>query len=253
MEKDKNKSCSKINGSDSAFLLALGSFDRYMGKKEETNDIVQYLIPALESVGISISMCKIDVTTEKSGNKRGDIYISTKPQTDRDFEANIIGLIEAKHRNSNIGDMDWRDAMRQGKEKAQKQKLNFYCVTNCKTEFRFYNAYNDEEIIIDGRTPTRLVPLDVLNRIQTQVSAKTSYVKYKIKSVFSQVSESEFRSSLSNLANIYRSAGLKKGDERIDPTVSFVVLKYISDKEADDRTLNKTIKLWSDLKKIAFV
>ena len=36
-------------------------------KKEETNDIVQYLIPGLEEVGIPHSKCKIDVTTEKSG------------------------------------------------------------------------------------------------------------------------------------------------------------------------------------------
>lgn len=35
------------------------------------NDIVQYLIPKLESVGIRKENCKIDVTTDKSGKKKG--------------------------------------------------------------------------------------------------------------------------------------------------------------------------------------
>jgi len=69
-------------------------------KKEETNDVVQYLVPELERIGISRTKCKIDVTTEKSGHKRGDIWISLKNQTDPDFETNIVGLIEAKHRKT---------------------------------------------------------------------------------------------------------------------------------------------------------
>ena len=40
-------------------------------KKEETNDILQYLIPMLERLGISKNKCKVDVTTEKSGQKEG--------------------------------------------------------------------------------------------------------------------------------------------------------------------------------------
>lgn len=52
------------------------------------------------------------------------------------------------------------------------------------------------------------------------------------------------------MADVYRSAGLKKGDERIDPTVSFVVLKYIGEKEKEERSLSRTIKLWDDLEEI---
>ncbi len=219
-------------------------------KKEEINDIVQYLIPKLEKLGISKENCKIDVSTEKSGNKRGDIWISLKKQTEKDFEKNIIALIEAKHRNSIIGDIDWRDAMRQGKEKSLKQGLNYYIITNCKSDVRFYNSSNDEEIEVDEKPLIKLVSIDILQKIQSQISEYNSQVVDKIKREIIAVSEAKFRATLKNLANIYRSAGLKKGNERIDPTISFVVLKYISEKETEKRTLNKVIKLWNDFKPI---
>ena len=220
-------------------------------KKEETNDIVQYLIPKLEEIGIGKDYCKVDVTTEKTGNKRGDIWVSQKKQTERGFEKNIIALVEAKHRNCINGDMDWRDAMRQGKEKSTRQGLTYYIVTNCISDFRFYNAFNDEEINLDSKTITRLQPFEILGRIGTQVNESNSYVVYKASKSIVPFSEARFRTTLKNLANIYRSAGLKKGDERIDPTVSFVVLKYIGEKERERRTLPKAIKLWGDLSDIA--
>lgn len=220
-------------------------------KKEETNDIIQYLIPSLEELKIPRNNLKIDVTTEKSGNKRGDVWISQTEQTRKNFEQNIVALIEAKHRNATIGDMDWRDAVRQGKEKSIKLGLNYYIVTNCKSEVRFYNTYNDEEIILDGKIIVKLVPLDILQKIQSQVSPDNSYVVHKASKSIIPFFESKFLMTLKKLADIYRSAGLKKGDERIDPTISFVVLKYISEKEKEKRTLDEVIKLWGDLYGIA--
>ena len=58
-------------------------------KKEETNDIVQFLIPSLENISIVHQQCKVDVTTEKTGKKRGDVWISRDEQTHKDFEKNI--------------------------------------------------------------------------------------------------------------------------------------------------------------------
>ena len=52
-------------------------------KKEETNDIVQYLIPQLEAIGVIHDNCKIDVTTEKSGRSRGDIWVSLEKQGEK--------------------------------------------------------------------------------------------------------------------------------------------------------------------------
>ena len=220
-------------------------------KKEETNDIIQYLIPKLESIGISREQCKIDVTTEKSGTKRGDIWISLKKQSDKKFEENIICLIEAKHRKSTIGDMDWRNAMSHGREKAQKQNLNYYVVTNCKSEFRFYNSYSDEEIGLDGTIITKLVSMAILQKIQTQVKIDNSSVIHKSTKKITSLSPTKFRTTLKNLADVYRSSGLNKGDERIDPTISFVVLKYVSEKEQENRSLDKVIKLWDSLHAIA--
>ena len=215
-------------------------------KKEETNDIVQFLIPNLENLGITHQQCKIDVTTEKTGKKRGDVWISKKEHTHKDFEKNIVALIEAKHRNCEIGDMDWRDAMKQGKEKALKHKLNYYIITNCKTYFRFYNSYTDEEIFLDGKILTRFQSLAILEKIQTQVNEENSYVVHETSKKTAPFSESKFRSSLKKLADIYRSCGLKKGDDRIDPTVSYVVLKYIGEKESEHRKLPEKVKIWDD-------
>jgi hypothetical protein len=227
-------------------------FEAFAMKKEETNDIVQYLLPALQELGISREYCKVDVTTEKSGRKRGDVWISLSRQESSNFEGDIIALVEAKHRNATIGDMDWRDAMRQGAEKVPPHNLSYYIVTNCRSEFRFYNASNDEEIVLDGRVLTTLVTSDVLQKIKTQVSSDNSYVVHQAsKDTVPAFSEPKFRVTMRKLADIYRSAGLKKGDERIDPTVSFVVLKYISEKEKESRTLPAVIKLWDDLRNIA--
>ena len=220
-------------------------------KKEEVNDIVQHLVPKLEEIGISKDYCKVDVTTEKTGHKRGDVWISNEKQEERGFEKNIIALIEAKHRNCVIGDMDWRDAMRQGVEKSLKQGLTYYIVTNCISDFRFYNTFNDEEIKLDEKPITRLQSFEILEKIDTQVNESNSHVIHKASKSIVSFSEKKFRTTLKNLADIYRSAGLKKGDQRIDPTVSFVVIKYIGEKEKERRTLSKAIKLWNDLSDIA--
>lgn len=218
-------------------------------KKEEMNDIYQYLTPQLNDVGIEIKNCKIDVTTSKSGKQRGDVWVSSENQENtKKFEENIICLIEAKHRNANIGDFDWKDAMDQGHQKALKQKLNYFVVSNCTDKTRFYNAYNYDEIYLDDNIITNILPLDLLIKIQTQVSPTNSYVFNKIKKNKNKLQESKFRSTLKRLETIYRSAGIKKGDERIDPTISFIILKYISENENEYRTLSKNINLWDDLR-----
>lgn len=215
-------------------------------KKEETNDIVQYLLPYLNELNIQTNQYKIDSTTEQSGRLRGDVWISRLPQSHRDFEKNIVALIEAKHRKCEIGDVEWRDAMRQGKEKATKHSLTYYIVTNCIADFRFYSAYDDDEIFLDGKPLSKLHPLLILELIQTQVSPENHHVIYKASKATAPFSETRFRATLKKLADIYRSCGLKKGDERINPTISFVVLKYIGEKESEHRTLPSKVKTWND-------
>jgi type I restriction enzyme M protein len=215
-------------------------------KKEEANDILQYLIPKLDNVGIHQNQCKIDTTTDASGNLRGDVWLSRKDQATSIFEKNIVGLIEAKHRNCSIGDTDWRDAIEQGKIKGKKQSLTFYIVTNCTDSFRFYNIYNDNEITLDGTVISKLQSINVLEKIQAQITVDNSQVFHQIIPGITPISEDKFRKSLLKLADIYRSCGLKKGDERIDPSISFVILKYIGEKEKVQRTLSSVVKIWFD-------
>lgn len=215
-------------------------------KKEESNDIVQCLLPSLMALKISAAQCKVDTSTESSGRRRGDVWISRSTQPSRSFEKNIIGLIEAKHRKCEIGDIEWRDAMAQGKAKAQSQSLTSYAVTNCTDSHRFYNAQTDDEIIIDGKVVTKLQPVDVLEKMLAQVTPDNSYVTHKSTPAIAPMSETKFRRALQRLADVYRSCGLKKGDERIDPTVSFVILKYIGEKEREHRTLDRVVKVWDE-------
>lgn len=217
-----------------------------MVKKEETNDIIQYFVPSLAKVAIDVRNCKIDTTTELSGNKRGDVWISRAMQPTKDFEQRIVALFEAKHRNCEIGDMDWRDAMTHGKTKAETQGLNFYAVTNCVDTHRYYNRFTDDDVVLDGVVTTRLQPIEVLEKMQAQVSLANSRVFHKTNPETIPASETMFRKSLGRLADIYRSCGLKKGDERIDPTVAFVVLKYIGEKEQTQRSLHKVVKIWPE-------
>lgn len=179
------------------------------------------------------------------------MWVSKKSQRLPEFEKNLIALIEAKHKNTVIGDIEWREAMKHGREKAKTQGLNYYVVTNCRSETRFYNAFNDTEICLDDVYLTQLVSREVMEKIQTQVSESNSKVVHKAESLKATVFEKDFRTTLKNIADIYRSAGLKKGDERIDPTVSFVVIKYISEKEAERRTLPSVVRLWDSWYAIA--
>jgi len=218
-------------------------------KKEETNDVIHLLIPKLEKVGIKKENIKFDVSTHQTDRLRGDVWISTSNQENNSsFEKNIIALIEAKHRNCSIGDSDWMDALSQGKIKAQKQGLKFYGVTNCDNSTRFYNIFNDNEIYLDEKIITDVIPFEIISKINAQISKSNSHVLDKLKKKDKPIHELDFRNSLNNLSNIYRSAGLKKGNDRIDPTISFVILKYISEMEEENRTLPSEIKIWSDFK-----
>lgn len=213
-----------------------------MPKREETNDIVQYLYPMLNVVGIERIYCKQDVTTPKSLIKRGDIWISLSKQDHSDFEKSIIALIEAKHRKCVIGDEDWKDAMEQGKIKGQKQGLNYYIVTNCKDEVRFYNSFNDKELTLDGQLVTKLQPIKVLIKIQTQITPTNNNVINRI--LNTQITTRDFQNSLEKLKDIFRACAIKDSNEKIDTTISFIILKYISEMEEIERSLANTVKLW---------
>lgn len=215
-------------------------------KKEETNDIVQNLYGLLEEVGIDKKFCKQDVTTQRTLLQRGDVWISLSENTNKkEFENNIIALIEAKHKKSTIGDSDWKDAMKQGKEKSEKQGLNYYIVTNCNDSVRFYNRFNDKEITLDNEKITSLQPIKILVKAQTQINENESNIINKIKNQKIKT-EKDFQKSLCKLKEIFRSCAIKKSEEKIDTAVSFIILKYISEMELEEKSLHEPVKLWDN-------
>ena len=215
---------------------------------KQINELKLGNIETLDWYIVNSYVWKLDILTRTSNVIEGwPLTMEERvEQTDKHFEDNIVALIEAKHHKSEVGDMDWRDAMRQGKEKATKHGLNSYIVTNCLTNYRFYSSHTDDEIFLDGKPLSKPQPLLILELIQTQVNPENRYVIYKANKTTTPFSEAKFRTTLRKLADIYRSCGLKKGDGRIDPTVSFVVLKYIGEKELEYRTLPKKVNIWKD-------
>lgn len=214
-------------------------------KKEETNDIVQNLYSALEEVGIDKKFCKQDVTTEKSLSQRGDVWISLSEHSHNDFEKDIVCLIEAKHKKCCIGDTEWEDAMIQGKAKASKQGLNYYIVTNCVDSTRFYNAHNNKELSLDENIITKFQPTKTLIKIQTQTNEHNSNVINNVKNE-KTTTEKDFQRSLDRLREIFRAAAVKDSNEKINTTVSFIILKYIAEMEATERSLSNVVRLWDD-------
>lgn len=217
----------------------------YMVKQEETNDIVQNIYDSLLKVGIDKKYCKQDTSTKNSVLERGDIWISLSEYSSKDFEKDITCLVEAKHRKCVIGDIDWLDAMRQGKSKADKQGLHFYIVTNTKDIVRFYNAFTDEELTLDGELITTFQPKKILIKIQTQVNEENSNVVNKFKPSRS-AAEKEFRKSLDKLKEIYRASAIKDSEDKINSTVSFIILKYIAEMEHEEKHLTGPVKLWEE-------
>lgn len=216
-------------------------------KRQEDTDIDQRLYPKLEEVGLSLKNIKRNVTTEFSGRKRGDLWIGNVKFNDPTFEKNILALIECKDHICTIDDKDWDDAKKQGFEKSITQGLNAFFVTNTDSETRCYNSKNGDEIKIDGEILNYIPNSSILRAIQTQVSSKNSNVL--IKSFATKNPDArQFRTTLWNLRQIFRAKGISKGseDSMIKTTLTFGILKLISEQQSLNRTLPSTIYLWED-------
>jgi len=220
-----------------------------MVKKEETNDILQFLYPQLREVEISISQCKQDVTIKETGRERGDVWISKVNHNKKDFEKEIVCLIEAKHKKCLEEDKDWLDAMKQGKKKSLAKGLSFYIVTNTKDKVIFYNSYNNEKISLNSEIITNFQPISILQKLNSQINKDNSNLDTLKNHV--KIPEKQFRKSLEKLDHLFRSCSISSAKEKIDTTISFMVIKYISDKEESDWCFkssrkDKKIILWND-------
>lgn len=210
-----------------------------MTKKQhkEANDIVHYLLPKLSNLGFNF---EVDSATINSGRLRGDCWLLD--------ETNKIGLIEAKPTDTVIGDMNWKDAMRQGRLKATIEQFPFYVVTNCKQYTRFYNSETDEEISIDMLVITNFVTLDVFKKLCSKITKSNSNLSTSSTVDINTHTQYDFSNTLKLMRNKYRGVGIDN-DKLISPTISFIIIKYISELESELRTLPKHIKLWDDFPK----
>lgn len=216
-------------------------------RRQEDTDIDQLLYQQLVEVGISLRNIKRNVTTETTGRLRGDIWIGNVKYNDPTFEDNILALIECKDHHCTIDDNSWKDAKRQGIAKATSHRLNSFFVSNTDSETRCYNTITSEEICIDREVLNHIPTISVLRAIQTQVSATNSNVLINSFATINPDSR-QFRTSLWNLRQIFRSKGISKGseDSMIKTTLTFGILKLISEQQALNRTIPATIYLWND-------
>lgn len=216
-------------------------------RRREDTDIDQYLYPKLEAMGIPRTNVRRNIATALSGRQRGDLWVADVQESRPDFEQRILALIECKDRFSRIGDDDWQDAMSQGQAKASAQRLRAFFVTNTRTLTRCYNTADLSEVSLDGRSITDIQPMPVLRAIQTQVRPGTSTVVYRSFATATP-DPKRFRASLWNIRQTFRSRGISRGseDSMIKTTLTFCILRLISEQQAIEHRIPHTVFLWDD-------
>jgi len=216
-------------------------------RRQEDTDIDQYLYPALDNVGIPRLNIRRNIATTASGRMRGDLWVADVPHSDPQFDRRILALIECKDRGTSLDDIDWLDAKAQGQQKASRQNLRAFFVTNTSSITRCYNTTDLSEITVDGRVLAHVPAIPVLRSIQTQVRPGISNVTYR-SFARGTPNPNRFRSSLWTLRQIFRSAGVSRGSEDsiIKTTLTFCILKIISEQQKLRRTIPETIYLWDD-------
>ena len=214
--------------------------------KQEASNIIHNLLPHLEAVNIPILNIKVDVCTKKTSPLRGDVWISKEPSNSNKWEKNIIALIEVKSKFTTVGSLDWNNAIKQGKEKAEFQELPFFIVTNTVTSWKYYRTTDYKEITLDGSTINTPLGVYDLSLICTQINARTLNVARNTTTPDRLYSEKEFQTALYQVKDVYRNCAIDDITSKIKTTITFVVLKYISEQEAIHRTLDKDVMLWDN-------
>jgi len=220
-------------------------------RRREATDIDQHVYTRFEEVGIPRSHVRRDIATMASGRQRGDLWVSRSPDESANFEDKIVALIECKDQFTTLLDLDWQDAMEQGRKKAGKQGLRAFFVTNTKGITRCYSSSDMSEVSINGQLVTEIPALPAMVAVQTQVRPGVSNVTYPVNRTGAGPDPNQFRMSLWTLRQIYRAAGISKGSEAsmIKTTLTFCILKLISEQQSRRRTIPNTILLWDDWRK----
>lgn len=186
--------------------------------------------------------------TQWTGPKRPDLLVSEfefDGTNERHFVENLVAYAEVKDECS-VGDASWRDAMKQGSEKAAKLHLPYFIVTNCKTSV-FYNAATRKEITLNKNPIREFQTIDILRLIKNRLSRDPtlSDIQTNVDSI-STISEAIFNKKLWELATVYRGISFKDNQEKIDFTIGFVSLEFFEEKACLDGSRDRTKVYWSD-------
>lgn len=184
---------------------------------------------------------------EYGGALRPDILISEfefDGSNNRQFIENLVAYAEVKD-DCSVNDMNWKDAIRQGKIKSAKFKLPYFIVTNCKTSI-FYNATNRKEITLNGNPIREFQTIDIFRLIKNRLrkESKLTNIQTNVDSI-STISEAIFNKKLWELKNIYRGIKFINNVEKIDFTIGFVALEYFEEKERIENKIDENKIYWS--------
>ncbi|MHB8602009.1 MAG: HsdM family class I SAM-dependent methyltransferase [Nitrosotalea sp.] len=222
-----------------------------MGKQEALT-VTRFIQEVLVSqLSIPLKQIVNDTTfTKYTGSKRPDLLISEfeydlGEKNDTEFIGNLVAYAEAKD-DASVDDAFWKDAMKQGKDKALKLKLPYFIVTNCKTSI-FYNAKTGKEIKLNKNPIREFQTIDILRLIKHKLKKDPN-----LENIFTNVdslsviSEAVFNRKLWELAKIYRNINFENNVQKIDFTIGFISLEYFEEKEMLSGKKDNTKIYWSD-------
>lgn len=222
-----------------------------MAKKKREALTVTRLINEVLVGQLSIPLRQIvnDTSFSKyTGSQRPDLLISEfefDGKNEEQYIQNLVAYAEVKDECA-VDDKDWKDAIKQGKEKAKKLHLPYFIVTNCKKSI-FYNAHTMQEITLNKNPMREFQTIDILRLIKNRLSKDKalSNIQTNVDSL-SAISEAIFNKKLWELAGIYRGINFKDNIQKIDFTIGFISLEFFEEKETQDNKKDASKIYWSD-------
>ena len=190
-----------------------------------------------------------DSTFEKyTGAKRPDLLISEfefDGSNDEQFIENLVAYAEVKD-NASFNDRDWRDGIKQGKQKAPKLKLPYFIVTNCRMSV-FYNAKTLKEIELNKNPIREFQTIDILRLIKNRLTKNPRLVDIQTNvDSISTISEAIFNKKLWDLATVYRGINFENNQQKIDFTIGFISLEFYEEKTILENRKDKKKIYWSE-------
>lgn len=183
-----------------------------------------------------------------AGSLRPDLLISEfeyDGKNDEQFVENLVAYAEVKD-DCVVNDTNWKDAIKQGKEKSKRFNLPYFIITNCKVSL-FYNTINGKEITLNNNPIREFQTIDIFRLIKNRLRKVPTLtnIQTNVDSI-STISEAIFNKKLWEIKSIYRGIAFANNVEKIDFTIGFVALEYFEEKERAENKIDKNKIYWSD-------